>query len=231
LEEDDFALKEDVIDELLEIKPDLFMLTNPNNPNGRLIEKDLLEKIIEACEKSGTILVLDECFLPLTGREGELSAGYEIPHKSVIVLRAFTKTFAIPGVRIGYAICSKKSMADALKNHLPEWNLSIFAQMAGAQCLKLLNYVEESVKLIEVERGYLSKELSELGFKVFTSDANFILFKSEIVDLKEKLIEDGILIRDCSDYHGLGEGFYRIAIRSHEDNSELISALENIVKK
>ena len=228
-EADDFEIKEDILDKIQEEKPNLLFLTNPNNPNGRLIDPQLLDRIIEACENVGATVVLDECFISLTGREKELSLTYRIRnYKSLIVLRAFTKSFAIPGVRIGYCICSKRILCDSIKAHLPVWNLSIFAQMAGMECLKLSDYVEDAVKVIKAEREYLTGELERLGFKVFTSDANFILFKSQKTDLDKKLLDYSILIRNCNDYEGLTDGYYRIAIKMHNENEGLISALEDI---
>lgn len=229
-EEDDFAVKEDLIAKVKEEKPNILFLTTPNNPNGLLMDSGLLKDVVAQCEKQNTITVVDECFLTLTGKEKELSLAYNIRnYKNVIVLRAFTKTYAIPGVRIGYAIC-RQSVADAIKMHLPEWNLSIFAQMAGAECLKHQDYVTESVRVINDGRTYLSSGLEDLGFKVFPSDSNYILFKSDITDLKEKLLEYNILIRDCSDFKGLSKGFYRVAIKQHNENEGLLSAIESIVK-
>ena len=152
-ESDDFKLTGGILDAIETEKPRVLFLTNPNNPNGLLIDKDLLERIIETCESISCTVVVDECFLTLTGKEKELSLAYNIrKYKSLVVLRAFTKTFAIPGVRLGYAICSRKVLAESIKSHLPEWNLSIFAQMAGAECLKHMDYVEDSVKIINPER-------------------------------------------------------------------------------
>ena len=228
-EADDFRLTDDVIDAIETEKPRILFLTNPNNPNGLLIEKELLERIIVACENIGCTVIVDECFISLTGREKELSLVYNIKkYKSVVVLRAFTKTFAIPGVRIGYAICSKKMLADSIKAHLPEWNLSIFAQMAGVQCLKQLDYINDSVKIIDVERKYLMDELTAKGYKVYPTEANFILFKAKDYNLADKLLEYNILIRDCSDYVGLGKGYYRVAIKLHNENEGLIIALESL---
>ena len=205
-------------------------LTNPNNPNGLLVDGDLLSDIITACENAGTTLVIDECFLPLTGKEMECSLAYDISrYKSLIVLRAYTKTFAIPGVRIGYGICSNKALADSLKGHLPEWNLSMFAQMAGIECLKHQDYIEESVSLVSEEREYLSGKLEKLGFKVYGSDANYILFKSSELELDKKLLQYNILIRDCSDYNGLEKGFYRIGIKNRQENDILLAALEELL--
>ena len=229
-EENDFVIHHNILEDILVEKPDIMFLTNPNNPNGRLIDKELLDEIIITCESRGTTLVIDECFLALTGLDKERSLAYKMKkYKSLIVLRAFTKTFSIPGVRIGYAICSRKSLADKIKRHLPEWNLSIFAQMAGAECLKHPEYLEKSVKLVEEERRFLTEGLKKLGVTVYSSDANYILFKCKCLDLQQQLLAYSILIRDCSDYDGLEKGFYRIAIKQHNENEGLLSALEGIL--
>ena len=230
LEENDFEIHHDILEHILVNRADVMFITNPNNPNGRLIPKDLMADIIAACEKAGTILVVDECFLTLTGKEKENSLAYNITdYKNLIVLRAYTKTFAIPGVRIGYAICSLEEMAQDIINHLPEWNLSMFAQMAGAECLKHQDYLVDSIKLIDTERKYLLDGLNRLGLKVFTTDANYILFKSSDLDLNKKILQHSILIRDCSDYNGLEKGFYRIAVKSHNDNEKLLSVLDELL--
>lgn len=229
--DNDFQLHHDIVEQLLVEKPKLLFLTNPNNPNGRLIDKDVLSDIITAAEKVGAVVVVDECFLPLTGKEKECSLAYHMDdYKNVIVLRAFTKTYAIPGVRVGYALCSKRSQADLLKRQLPEWNLSIFAQMAGAECLKHPDFVEDAVRVINTERDYLTEELTKLSLKVYHSDANFILFKSRDPELAKKLLEYQIMIRDCSDYIGLEKGFYRIAVKQHNENEGLLSAMGDILK-
>lgn len=229
-EENDFELRHYFLEHIIVERPDLVFLTNPNNPNGKLIDKELLAEIVATCEKTGATLVVDECFLPLTGKDKEQSLIYDIEgRKSVIVIRAFTKTYAIPGVRLGYAICSKKTLADAIKSHLPEWNLSIFAQMAGAECLKHPEYITESVRVIESERYFLTNELKKLGLKVYGSDANFILFKCNEEHLNAKLLEYKILIRDCSDYNGLGKGFYRICVKQRNENEGLMAALTDLL--
>ncbi len=232
LEENDFALHHSITESIIVERPNLLFLTNPNNPNGLLIEKDVLGEVVAACEKVGTTLVVDECFLPLTGQDRQRSLAYSIRnYKSLIVLRAFTKSFAIPGVRLGYAICSRKTMADAIKSHLPEWNLSIFAQMAGVECLKHLDYLDEAVSLIAKERGHLIDRLKKLKLKVYGSDANFIMFKSSKTNLLEAMKRYNILIRDCSDFAGLEKGYYRIAVRLHNENEGLLSALYDIINE
>lgn len=228
-EEDDFTLPENICQEIARVKPNLLILTNPNNPNGKRISANRLRTIADACRTAGTVLLMDECFLALSGGD-EDSLIHRIGEEglpSTVVLRAFTKTFAIPGVRLGYAVCSG-SLAARIQRELPEWNLSVFAQYAGLAALEPSGYIAASVEMIAQEREYLTAELKKLGLRVFPSDANYILFQSRDRELHRKLLDKGILIRDCRDYHGLTAGFYRTAVRTRRENTALLRCLRNI---
>lgn len=231
--EDDFILPENICQEIARVKPNLLILTNPNNPNGKRISANRLREIADACRTAGTMLLVDECFLALSGGDKD-SLIHCIRSESLpaVVLRAFTKTFAIPGVRLGYAVCSAP-MAERIQRELPEWNLSVFAQYAGRAALETVaggtsGYLAASVEMIAREREFLSEELEKLGFRVFPSDANYILFQSRDWELHQKMLDKGILIRDCRDYHGLTAGFYRTAVRTHRENTVLLRCLRNI---
>lgn len=228
-EEDDFTLPENICREIAHVKPDLLILTNPNNPNGKRISANRLREIAGACRGAGTVLLIDECFLALSGGDVD-SLIHRIGEEGMpptVVLRAFTKTFAIPGVRLGYAVCSG-SLATRIQRELPEWNLSVFAQYAGLAALEPSGYIAASVEMIAQEREYLTAELKKLGLRVFPSDANYILFQSRDRELHRKLLDKGILIRDCRDYHGLTGGFYRAAVRTRRENTALLRCLRNI---
>lgn len=231
--EDDFTLPENTCQEIARVKPNLLILTNPNNPNGKRISANRLREIADACRAAGTVLLVDECFLALSGGdEDSLIHCIRSEALPAVVLRAFTKTFAIPGVRLGYAVCSGFPAA-RIRRELPEWNLSVFAQYAGRAALEAAaggtsGYLAASVEMIAREREYLTAELESLGFRVFLSDANYILFQSRDRELHQKLLDKGILIRDCRDYHGLTAGFYRTAVRTHRQNTVLLRCLRNI---
>lgn len=231
--EDDFTLPENICQEIARVKPNLLILTNPNNPNGKRISANRLREIVDACRTAGTVLLVDECFLALSGGD-EDSQIHCIRSEALpaVVLRAFTKTFAIPGVRLGYAVCSAP-MAERIQRELPEWNLSVFAQYAGRAALEAAaggtsGYLTASVEMVAREREYLMAELESLGLRVFPSDANYILFQFRDRELHQKLLDKGILIRDCRDYHGLTAGFYRTAVRTHRENTALLRCLRNI---
>lgn len=237
--EDDFTLPENTCQEIARVKPNLLILTNPNNPNGKRISANRLRTIADACRTAGTVLLMDECFLALSGGDVD-SLIHRIGEEGLpptVVLRAFTKTFAIPGVRLGYAVCSG-SLAARIQRELPEWNLSVFAQYAGLAALEAAapetvtpgtsGYLAASVEMIAQEREYLTAELKKLGLRVFPSDANYILFQSRDRELHRKLLDKAILIRDCRDYHGLTAGFYRAAVRTRRENTALLRCLRNI---
>lgn len=241
--EDDFTLPENICQEIARVKPNLLILTNPNNPNGKRISANRLREIADTCQMVGTVLLVDECFLALSGGdEDSLIHCIRSEALPAVVLRAFTKTFAIPGVRLGYAVCSAP-MAERIQRELPEWNLSVFAQYAGRAALEAAaggtpapetsaggtsGYLTASVEMIAREREFLSAELEKLGLRVFPSDANYILFQSRDRELHQKLLDKGILIRDCRDYHGLTAGFYRTAVRTRRENAALLRCLRNI---
>ncbi len=222
----DFALGDDFLQQLTE-DIDIVFIADPNNPDGKLIDADLKRRIAEICEKNGILLVIDECFLPLTER-GLVS---KAPEDNALHLRAFTKTFAIPGIRIGYMISADTDKLDAISQHLPEWNVSRIAERTGEAAAKVLaetDYIASAVRLIDEERNFLAAEFEKIGIRVYRSDTNYLLFRCW-PDLYERMLERGILIRRCSNFSGLDDTYFRIAVRKHEDNIQLISALKEIM--
>ncbi len=234
----DFFVTEDILQAVKEVKPDMMFITNPNNPTGRTLTKERLCKVLKACKETGTILVVDECFFELTGLDRAESVINEIEnYNNLIVLRAFTKSFAIPGVRLGYALCGDAALYELVAKNLPEWNLSVIAQRAAIAAMKETEFLEKSRELIKSQREYLQKELEQIGMKVYPSDTNYILFfdgkykehKTEDKELYQELLKKEILIRDCSDYYGLGDGFYRIAVKRPKENKTLIGQIKEIL--
>lgn len=197
---------------------DITFICNPNNPVGSVAHKSLMEDIAQKCRSAGVVCVSDECFADLAGcysMKGKMS-----------VIKAFTKTYSLAGLRLGYLIGDDKIIADT-KLQLPAWNVSKVAQAAGAAALSDKDYLKKSIEIIEKERGFLQHGLTALGFKVFDSQANFILFKGR-EGIAQELLKKGIMIRDCSNFEGLSEGFYRIGVKLHAENEELIKELGEI---
>ncbi len=232
--EESFALRLSP-EALLAGKPDMLFLCNPQNPVGNVIEPSLLEGIADACEERHIFLVVDECFLGfVTGGEARSLLRLVPDHPHLIVIDAFTKLYAIPSLRLGYAVTSNAMLLQKMRALQPEWSVSLPAQIAGLAALAEDDYVVQSRHLVAGERAYLSRELSSLGFTVYEGEANFVFFSSinmDDLDLYQQLLEMGLLIRSCADFRGLSGCDYRIAVRKHEDNEVLIKAIKEIRKK
>lgn len=219
-ENEDFRLGENIIDEIKDL--DMVFICSPNNPTGAVVDNELMKKIAEKCRENNIYLVIDRCF-----EDFVLGGERMIPHNDkVIVLKAFTKIYAMAGLRLGYALCS---IAGRLESCGQCWSVSVPAQIAGAAALEEADYPRRTAELIAAERAYLTRELSRLGFRVFPSEVNFILFRCDL-PLDRELLMEGIAIRSCENFVGLGPGYFRIAVRTREENEILINAIERMCK-
>lgn len=226
--ENDFIVEKDIIDYIDE-SIDIIFICNPNNPTGNVIEKKLLKKIIEKSSKMGIMVVVDECFMDFVDDMEKYSTKEYIKiYKNIFILKAFTKMYAISGLRLGYGISSNLSIMDKIYAGRQPWNVSVIAQKAGIIALDENLLQEETREYVKNEKIYLESSLKNMGIKYFKSFANYILFYTN-KNLDKKLIEYDILIRNCSNYKGLEEGYYRIAVKKHKDNEKLVNALKNIV--
>ena len=151
--------------------------------------------------------------------------GYLQDYDNLIILKAFTKIYGMAGVRLGYCLCAKAETAEALTQAGPPWNVSSLAQEAGLAALQDREHVQEGRSIVREERRWIKEELTGLGFSGVCGDANYILFRGQ-ENLEEQMRAQGILIRSCDNYEGLGDGWFRIAVRTHDENVQLIEALE-----
>ena len=197
---------------------DLVILANPNNPTGRCIDDALLAKIVNKCTHTKTALLVDECFLPLSSKGTSLAGRVgKIPR--LFVVKAYTKLFTVPGVRVGYALAGEEEI-EGIRRFLPEWNLSVFAENVGIACAEASaggTFAADSVKVIEEGRNELTRRLTARGIRVFPSDTNYLLVKSD-ENLLDYYLKKHILIRDCANFEGLTQGYYRIAVKSADEN-------------
>ncbi|MBP3854982.1 MAG: aminotransferase class I/II-fold pyridoxal phosphate-dependent enzyme [Ruminiclostridium sp.] len=213
---------------VLDESVDMLILCNPNNPTGQLYDTELLGKISEKCSGNDIVFLCDECFIELC-ENPEMHSVRQFVNGNTIVLKAFTKTYAMAGLRLGYALFGSPGIAGKVRCCGQFWSVSSVAQAAGIAALDETQYVGNARKIIAGERAYLSGELRRYGFEVFPSDTDFILFRCGI-PLDRLLLNEGIMIRNCGNYSGLGEGYFRIAVRIHEENEALIKAIEKVIK-
>lgn len=213
------------------LKPDIDIcfLCQPNNPTGQLCNPLLLEKIRAMTKEMGITLVIDECFLDFSlDAENYTSLPVLSRYPNIFILKAFTKMYAIPGIRLGYGVSSNKDLLMQLDAVGQPWSVSTLAEEVGIIALKQTTYVEEVLKLVQIEREKLFISLQCKGFVCYPSSVNFLLFYYKDENIKSHFAENGILIRDCSNYKGLSSGFYRIAVKNAEENNRFITILKNI---
>ena len=224
-ESDGFRLTEDFLQTDFARYAAVF-LCSPNNPTGITVEPSILHAIAE----TGVRLFCDFCFLDLTGTPEK----YGIPallerYPNLTILRAFTKSYAMAGVRLGYAMSRDAEFLAAMSAKTQCWNVSALAQAAGIAALGCTDWLTESVRKISAERRYLSEKLTHLGIRVYPGEANYLLLYSDD-DLYRKLMTRRIMVRDCSNSAGLSAGFVRIAVRTREENDALLTALKEVLK-
>jgi threonine-phosphate decarboxylase len=219
----------------------ILFICNPNNPTGYCFDRGILLDMAEVCGERNIRLVVDECFIEFTGRENECTMVHELENfKHLAVLRAFTKIYAMPGLRLGYMLTADTAFKDKINCVLQPWNTSIPAQMAGCAALDEEGYLEKTVIYVKREREYLERELSAFHkIHVYPSEANFIMFSiqedisSGEGSLYDALLRCGIMIRKCDDYKGLAYGehtrYYRVAVKRHDENTELIRAMKEVL--
>lgn len=227
--EEDFLLTEAFLEILSSWDGQLLMLCNPNNPTGRTIPRELLDRICDLCRERGIFLFVDECFLDLTENGEEKSLKNRLSDMpGLLLLKAFTKSYGMAGLRLGYCLSSNADLLKAMGETTQSWNVSLPAQMAGVAALAQREFLADANAVIRQECPVLSRALAGLGFSVIPSETNYILFFSPR-ELREPLLQRGIQIRSCANYPGLGQGWYRIAVKLPEENRQLIQAMEEIV--
>ena len=222
-------------------RPEIVFLCTPANPTGAMIRQADLVRILDYCKKNGILLVLDECFVEFLDEERsggcireflDWETGRPENGGTLFLLRAFTKTYAMAGLRLGYAFCTDKELLERLEETWQPWSVSIPAQEAGYAALsdERIPFLRKMRETVAEERKYLSDGLTKAGFTVFHSEANFLLFKDfkTVQDsyLYDFFLEHGILIRSCKNYRELDPRFYRICVRVYEENKEFLEILK-----
>ncbi len=205
-------------------------ICNPNNPTGNLLLKNQLLQIIKKAKKLSTLVFVDECFIEMVPESNESIISYVKKYDNLFILRSLTKSFALPGIRIGYAASSKKIINILQKIKIP-WSVNSLAQDAANSALKDKSHLTKSNLVIKKELNYLINKIGKLnGFDCNNSCTTFILIKikKDSTKLQKKLLEQKILVRDCKNFRGLDNHHIRIAVKSHKDNLKLVKALEKI---
>ncbi|MDO5010075.1 MAG: pyridoxal phosphate-dependent class II aminotransferase [Intestinibacter bartlettii] len=230
-EENNFNIDLDDIQKNID-KFDSLFVCNPNNPNGKV--KDL-NKLLDLMIKNNKLLIVDETFMEFVGEEEKYSLINRIEETpNLFILKAVTKFFGMPGLRLGYGVTSNEQIIKNIYEYKEPWTINSFAENLSNYLFKDKDYIKSSKDYYINERKFMLEELRKIPrLKVYDTDTNFVLIKledGEANSLKLELFEKyNILIRDASNFIGLDKSYVRVAIKSHEDNKILIESLRKIL--
>lgn len=227
-EENEFAVTEEFIDAVTP-ETDIVFLCQPNNPTGQMTPPALVERLVRRCAECGAVLVVDECFLDFLPDRDAWTAKQllrDAPH--LIILKAFTKLYAMAGVRLGYALCGDAALLEKMRGAGQPWAVSSLAQAAGLAALQETAYAGAVRALIAEQRPRMAAGLRALGLRVMDGQANYLLFRAT-PDFGEKLRRRGAVVRSCANYPGLDAAWYRTAVRTAEENTRLLQIMGEIL--
>jgi threonine-phosphate decarboxylase len=214
---------------------DMLFICNPNNPSGAVFHRDEFLTVVERASEHGVVVVVDEAFVDFIEKPDKVTLRHEaVVRENLLVLGSLTKFFALPGLRLGYAIGSR-SLIKRLWDVRDPWSVNCLAQAAAIASIEDAGYIRKTRQWISAERPFLFRSLSKIrGIKPYLPSANYVLVDLHGTGftagrLQEELGPKGILIRDCSNYPFLDEYYARVAVRTREQNTTLIATLEDVL--
>ncbi|MDR3942641.1 MAG: aminotransferase class I/II-fold pyridoxal phosphate-dependent enzyme [Gemmiger sp.] len=224
----DFAVTDSILSSITP-EVDMVFLCQPNNPTGQVTPLVMVQKLLRRCADCGAVLVVDECFLDFLAARDALTAKTVLRDApNLIILKAFTKLYAMAGVRLGYALCSDTALLDKMRAAGQPWAVSGLAQAAGLAALEETAYADSVRTLIADQRPRLAAGLRALGLRVVDGQANYLLFRAP-ADFGAKLRRHGAVVRGCGNYPGLDETWYRTAVRTQKENEQLLKIMREVL--
>lgn len=227
----DFALPLEELENRM-TENSLIYLGHPNNPDGCLLRKDDFLSLLSMAEEKKSLLVIDESFIDFV--EGDVSCRPYVNNNShAVVVMSLTKFYAVPGLRIGCSFAAPP-LTEKLKSRLIPWNVNGPAQLYMTYAAGDREFIEKSRTFCREERARFVKALSEIeGLQVYPGCVNFILLKltgsiRNAADLQKLLLPENIFIRQCGNYEGLDDSYFRLAVRTREENDRLIHSLKEV---
>lgn len=201
---------------------DCIIIGRPNNPTGNLIA---IEEILRLSKFANVII--DESFIDFL----EIESARQFISKKIAVVQSLTKIFAIPGLRLGFAVV-EENLAERLNLSKDVWNVNFLAQKVGVAALSDEDFLIKTHAWLESEWKFFIERLKNLrGIEIYSPSVNFILFRHEKAQkILSELCQRKILLRNCANFAGLDEFYLRTAIRSRKENILLLNALENILE-
>jgi threonine-phosphate decarboxylase len=233
---DNFALDVERVKRAVTKDTRIVFICNPHSPSGTLYSKETVLDLVEFCRRENIIVSVDENYIEFAEKgQNSTMAGYAKKYENLFVIRSVTKFYGMPGIRLGYGIATE-SLIDTLQTIRQPWSINSLAGYATLAAFKDIEFITNTKRLIAKERERFAEMLSEIeGLQVFPSVTNFLLVKILLEKvtatiLKEELAKEGLLIRDCSTFVGLDDLYFRVTVRSFEENLILVAALKKALE-
>jgi threonine-phosphate decarboxylase len=234
---ENFALQPKRIKKAITDDTRILCICNPHSPSGILYNKEAILDLVNFCHKKDVIVSIDENYIEFTEKAQDTTmAGHFREYDNLFVIRSVTKFYGMPGIRFGYGIATE-DLIDKLQTVRQPWSINSLAGFATLAAFKDTEFIQNTKLTISRERTQLAEMLNRIGdLHVFPSETNFLLVKiinkkTTSTALREKMAEEGILIRDCSTFVGLDDSYFRVTVRSAKDNSRLVKALANALSR
>lgn len=228
----DFSLNENMLLDFI-TDEDVVVMCNPNNPTGKFQNLEKIKKLADFLERKNKKLFIDEAFIEFVDNWKDKTA-FLLKHKNVFILRALTKFFALPGVRLGYGLTYDEAILNEIKNIREPWSVNGVAEIAGKTMLLDTLYIHETENWIKKEKLWFYEELCKIdNIEVTPTETNFILVKllnDNAKSFRKKMIENGVLVRDASNFMFLDESYIRLAIKDRKKNKQVLEALRRVLK-
>lgn len=231
-----FALEPENVKKAITNDTKIVFICNPHSPSGTLYNRETILELARYCQKKGIVVSVDENYIEFTQKGHETTvAGFVKQFENLFVIRSVTKFFGMPGIRFGYAIAAKDIIEDLQTARQP-WSINSLAEVATLSAFKDTEFIENTKRTIVREKAHFAKALAEIKeLKVHSSETNFLLVKitsPKITStvLREELSKEGLLIRDCSTFVGLDTSYFRVTVRSGDENRRLVEALKRKIK-
>lgn len=214
---------------------DLVFLNSPHNPTGSALREKQFTQLLELAQEYQTMVVLDESFVDFLEEERRWTGRDYLNYRNLLVLYSLTKFYAIPGLRLGAAFANP-SLLKELKKYRDPWSVNVLAQEAGVVALEDVEYPDKVRKLLKESKEEFYEKFRQAQFeklRLNPSTTNFALISlrngesdQEKSDLLQELGEQGILLRDCSNFRGLEKGYLRTAIKDQSSMEALLNGLK-----
>ncbi|MGB6128234.1 MAG: histidinol-phosphate transaminase [Psychrilyobacter sp.] len=233
-EEEDFILNIPRLKKTLEDSYDLLVVCNPNNPTGKFIDKVILDDLAISCKYKGISILLDEAFIEFVDGSMDRSL-VEYKHKNVFIVRALTKFFAIPGLRLGYGITFNEELKGRIEKNREPWSVNAIAELATKVLLEDSEYIKKSETWIKEEKKFMYHELEKIiCVRPYITETNFILVKlmtgMKVKEFRKKMVTLGVLVRDASNFNYLDDKYFRLAIKDRRNNIKVLRCVEDAIK-